>query len=75
MRHELVKLAGLIDWEFFEGEWAGFFPARSGRPATLPRLVAGLMYLQHTYGLSDVAVIARWVDSPFVGKTAPHAVF
>ncbi len=25
MRHELVKLAALIDWEFFEREWAGFF--------------------------------------------------
>lgn len=25
MRHELVKLGGLIDWEFFEDEWAGFF--------------------------------------------------
>ncbi|MCA3479714.1 MAG: IS5/IS1182 family transposase, partial [Rhodobacter sp.] len=22
-RHELVKLAGLIDWEVFEREWAG----------------------------------------------------
>jgi len=26
MRHELVKVAALIDWEFFETEWAGFFP-------------------------------------------------
>ncbi len=29
MRHELVKLEALIDWEVFEREWAGFFP--SGR--------------------------------------------
>jgi hypothetical protein len=34
MRHELVKLAALIDWEFFEREWAGFFPSGTGRPAT-----------------------------------------
>lgn len=27
MRDELVKLAALIDWEFFETEWAGFFPS------------------------------------------------
>ncbi len=47
MRHELVKLAELIDWEFFETEWAGFFHSSKGRPATSPRLVAGLMYLQH----------------------------
>ena len=53
MRHELVKLSALIDWEFFETEWAGFFPSHTGRPATSPRLVAGLLYLQHTYRLSD----------------------
>jgi|GEM_PF-5160803 len=29
MRHELVKLAGLIDWEVFEREWAGYFPSPS----------------------------------------------
>lgn len=66
MRHELVKLAALIDWEFFETEWAGFFPSDRGRPASSPRLVAGLLYLQHTYRLSDEAVVARWIDSPYV---------
>ncbi|WP_281171656.1 IS5 family transposase [Gemmobacter nectariphilus] len=73
MRPELVKLAELIDWEFFETEWAGFFPSSKGRPATSPRLVAGHMYLQHAYRLSDEAVIASWVDSPyfqhFIGET------
>ena len=65
MRHELAKLAALIDWEFFEREWAGFFPSGTGRPATSPRLVAGLLYLQHAYGLSDEAVVARWVENPY----------
>ena len=65
MRHELVKLAALIDWEFFEREWAGFFPSETGRPATPPRLVAGLMYLQHLHRLSDEAVIDRWVENPY----------
>ncbi|GHE00870.1 IS5 family transposase [Allgaiera indica] len=73
MRHELAKLAELIDWEFFESEWAGFFPSSKGRPATSPRLVAGLMYLQHAYRLSDEAVVARWVENPyfqhFTGET------
>ncbi len=53
MRHELVKLETLIEWEFFEREWAGFFPSGTGRPATSPRLVAGLLYLQHTFELSN----------------------
>jgi IS5 family transposase len=65
LRHELVKLAGLIDWEVFEREWAGFFPSGKGRPATEPRLVAGLLYLQHAYRLSDEAVVARWVENPY----------
>jgi IS5 family transposase len=72
-RHELVKLAALIDWDFFEREWAGFFPSHQGRPATSPRLVAGLMYLQHAFKLSDEAIIARWVQNPyyqhFTGET------
>ena len=65
LRHELVKLAGLIDWEFFQREWAGFFPSATGRPATSPRLVAGLLYLQHAFRLSDEAVVARWVENPY----------
>jgi IS5 family transposase len=65
MRHELVKLETLIDWEFFEREWAGFFPSGRGRPATSPRLVAGLLYLQHAFDLSDEAVVARWVETPY----------
>jgi IS5 family transposase len=68
-----VKLAGLIDWEFFEREWAGFFPSTTGRPATSPRLVAGLLYLQHAFRLSDEALVARWVENPyyqhFTGET------
>lgn len=65
MRHALVKLAALIDWEFFEREWAGFFPSEAGRPATPSRLVAGLLYLQHAYDLSDEAVVAGWVENPY----------
>src|SRR5687768_4047083 len=64
MRHELVTLAALVDWEFFEREWAGFFPSSTGRPATSPRLVARLLYLQHAFRLSDEAVVARWVENP-----------
>jgi IS5 family transposase len=65
MRHELVTLATLIDWEFFDQQWAGFFPSATGRPATSPRLVAGLLYLQHAFRLSDEAMVARWVENPY----------
>ncbi len=65
MRHELVKFAELIDWDVFEREWVGFFPSHTGRPATPPRLVAGLLYLQHAFALSDEAVVARWAENPY----------
>jgi IS5 family transposase len=65
MRHELVKLETLIDWDVFEREWAGFFPSHTGRPATIPRLVAGVFYLQHAFALSDEAVVARWAENPY----------
>ena len=51
MRHELVKLEALLDWDIFEREWLGLFPSHTGRPATPPRLVAGLCSLQHAFAL------------------------
>jgi IS5 family transposase len=65
MRHELVKLATLIEWDVFEREWVGFFPSHTGRPATPSRLVAGLLYLQHVFALSDEAVVAGWAENPY----------
>ena len=72
-RHGLVKLAALVDREVFRREWATSLPSHLGRPATSPRVVAGLMYLRHAFKLSDEAVVARWVESPyhqhFTGET------
>ena len=52
-KHPLVRLVGLIDWSIFETRWSAFFPSKTGLPATPPRLVAGLLYLQHTFACSD----------------------
>lgn len=65
MQRPLVKLAALIDWQVFEREWSGYFPSTVGRPALPPRLVAGLLYLQHTYGLSDEVLVESWVENPY----------
>lgn len=46
-------MARLIDWSVFESRWAEFFPSKTGRPASSPRLIAGLLYLQHTFACSD----------------------
>jgi len=71
--HRKPQPIGKYSTVFLDREWAGFFPSRRGRPATSPRLVAGLLYLQHAYRLSDEAVVARWVENPyyqhFTGET------
>ena len=75
LRHPLARLSALIDWEFFEVEWAGFFAPTTGHPATLPRLVARLLWLQHAYRLSDEAVVARWVENPYYQHLYGEAFF
>ena len=64
-RHELVRLAELIDWEVFDREWGELFSDKRGAPAIATRLIAGLHYLKHTYKLSDEDVVRRWVENPY----------
>ena len=65
LKHPLVKLAELIDWSVFETRRAEFFPSRTGRPASSPRLIAGLLYLQHTFACSDEDLVRMWVENPY----------
>jgi IS5 family transposase len=30
-----------------------------------PRLIAGLLYLQHAFNLSDEQVVAGWLENPY----------
>jgi IS5 family transposase len=64
-RHELVRLAELIDWSVFDQEFGSQFESTTGRPALPTRLVTGLLYLKHTFALSDDEVVARWVENPY----------
>jgi IS5 family transposase len=64
-RHPLVRLAGLIDWSRFEAEF-GVLYVEGGRPGLPPRLMVGLHLLKHMDELSDEAVCARYLDSPYV---------
>ena len=64
MKHEVVQLAGKIDWEFLDGEIAPFCSAK-GRPGIETRFVIGLLLLKHIYGLSDEGVCERWVHDPY----------
>lgn len=64
-RHELVRLAGLIDWEHFDKAFGGFYRERVGRPALPTRLMAGLHLIKHMKGLSDEQLCAQWLENPY----------
>jgi transposase, IS5 family len=64
MKHELVQLAGKIDWEWIDSEIAPLY-SDQGRPGIETRFMIGLLLLKHIYGLSDEGICERWVDDPY----------
>jgi transposase, IS5 family len=64
LKHELVQLAGKIDWDWIDGAIAPLY-SDQGRPGIETRFVIGLLLLKHIYGLSDEAVCDRWVYDPY----------
>ena len=64
MKHELVQLAGKVDWDWIDGEIAPLYSDK-GRPGIETRFAIGLLLLKHIYGLSDEGVCERWVYDPY----------
>ncbi|MGY4627160.1 hypothetical protein ACVWY3_004916 [Bradyrhizobium sp. USDA 4486] len=64
MKHELVQLAGKVDWDWIDGEIAPLY-SENGRPGIATRFMIGLLLLKHIYGLSDEGVCERWVHDPY----------
>jgi IS5 family transposase len=65
-RHELYRLADLIDWDSFDTAFGELHCPDNGCPAkATPRLMVGLQYLKHMHGLSDDQVVMRWVENPY----------
>ncbi|MGY4431141.1 hypothetical protein ACVWWO_003618 [Bradyrhizobium sp. F1.13.1] len=57
LKHELVLLAGKIDWDWIDGEVAPLY-SENGRPWIETRFMIGLFLLKNVYGLSDEGVFA-----------------
>jgi IS5 family transposase len=64
LKHELVQLAGKIDWSWIDLEIAPLY-SENGRPGIATRFMMGLLLLKHIYGLSDEGVCERWVYDPY----------
>src|SRR5690242_11466715 len=65
LKHPLIRLAELIDWQSFETGFGLLYHETIGRPGKPTRLMVGLTYLKHTYNLSDEQVCERWVENPY----------
>jgi IS5 family transposase len=74
-RHPLVRLAGLIDWGRFGTAFGPLYTDAIGRPGLPTRLMVGLHLVKHMDGLSDEAVCARYLDSPYVQLFCGEAHF
>jgi transposase, IS5 family len=64
LRHELCRLGDKINWSGLVEEFGALY-AEHGRPGVPIRLMAGLHYLKHAFGLSDEVVVKSWVENPY----------
>ena len=73
LEHPLVVLADIIDWSAIERVVPVPVAPGPGRPAIPSRLIAGLLYLEYAFKLSDSEVVALWLENPywqiFTGET------
>ena len=69
LKHELVLLAGNIDWDWIDGEIAPLY-SENGRPGIETRFMIGLLLLKHIYGLSDEGVLSAGSTIP-TSSTSP----
>jgi len=63
--HELVVLAGKIDWPSLDAVFVDCYRPDIGAPAKAIRLMAGLQYLKYAFDESDESVVARWIENPY----------
>ena len=73
MKHELVLLAGKIDWDWIDGEIAPLY-SENGRPGIETRFMIGLLLLKHIYGLSDEG-LASAGSTTRISSTSPAKSF
>src|SRR5262249_62432718 len=64
MKHELVQLAGRLDWDWLDGEVASLYNDK-GRAGIETRFMIGLLLLKHVFALSDEQVCERLVYDPY----------
>jgi len=56
MEDELVRLAEAINWATLVESFGSLYSEKTGHPGVAIRTMAGLVMLEHTFGLSDESV-------------------
>lgn len=75
LSHPMVRLACHIDWAFIEARLGEVYSPGAGHPPLPIRLMAGLLIVKHMQSLSDEALCARFLDSPYVQFFCGEQVF
>lgn len=64
-KHQLFKLANMVDWSLFENSFAPLFCRDNGRPPKPIRLMVGLLMLKHLRNVSDEQVVAQFTENAY----------
>ena len=59
LKHPLILLGDRIQWERIDELVADQFKSRTGRPATSPRLIAGLLYCNDPVETCSGVIVTR----------------
>jgi len=65
LRHELVTLSRLVDWEGLATDLGVYYCPNTGRRGESIRLMAGLILLKEIKGISDEEVCFTWRENPY----------
>lgn len=57
--HAMVKLADTLDWKIFDERFSPLFSPAKRRPPVSTRVIVAVLYIKHTFNLSDEESIAR----------------
>ena len=69
-KHQLFKLANMVDWSLFENSFAPLFCRDNGRPPKPIRLMVGLLMLKHLRNVSDEQVVAQFTENTYFSTSA-----
>jgi IS5 family transposase len=61
--HRLIKLSTVVNWKYLDQVFGGIYHPKAGRPEINTLLMVSLLYLKHTFNLSNEAVVKGWVEN------------